>query len=387
MDSRVIFFRFPIFILLFILSFIFACSTPSWFPFKKELPYKAKTKELLDKEVILIDKHEYVKVLNPNSSGDASQPKYLYVPVDEYLAKREKYASSLTSTASSNTEPRKRVSSSASPFLDEPGKEVFVASPKASAAAGLSLKKKVLMAPMDDRTSGSEEILGDWMAEKLMKEATRRSLQILFVDYQMVKEFLDKKGISADEMESPQVLRLLNEVFGVHAVVAGQLTGPYVFTNKAANDKEETTSAIIKIELRIVDAFSGKTLKTLSANNPAISTKEKGAFSEEKAKGKAIDLTIAELGRSLSGGLDSVDWFCRVAKVEEDQVYVNAGKLTGIKAGDVLEIFHPKESGGKEEAIGKIQISAFFGLDASIGKITNGKKPEVDDILRVAKRD
>jgi len=74
--------RLSIFLLLFILFFVFACSTPSWFPLKKGPPHKAKMKELLDKEVILIDKEEYVKVLNPRASEGKDQPKYLYISVN-----------------------------------------------------------------------------------------------------------------------------------------------------------------------------------------------------------------------------------------------------------------------------------------------------------------
>src|SRR5512139_1920987 len=91
MNSRETLPRLFIFALLFILLLVFACSTPSWFPIKKGPPHKAKTKELLDKEVIIIDKQEYVKVLNPKSSEGKDQPKYLYVPVNEYLSKRESF--------------------------------------------------------------------------------------------------------------------------------------------------------------------------------------------------------------------------------------------------------------------------------------------------------
>ena len=83
--------RLFIFLLLSVISLVFACSTPSWFPIKKGPPHKAKMKELLDKEVILIDKEEYVKVINPRASEEKGQPKYLYIPVNEYLSKRETF--------------------------------------------------------------------------------------------------------------------------------------------------------------------------------------------------------------------------------------------------------------------------------------------------------
>jgi hypothetical protein len=267
-----------------------------------------------------------------------------------------------------------------SPSLEE---EALIVSPSKRTLPGL--KKKVVITYFDDRTTGGEEMFGDWVAEKLMKEVTRRTLQVLFTDYQMAKEFLEKKGFDLKDLETPKAIQLLNEVFGVHALVVGQLSGPYVFTTKTTKDQEGTASAIIKIDMRLVDTFSGKTLKNLSASNPIIATKEKGSFSEEKAKVKAIDLTIADLGRSLARELDSIDWFCRIAKVEGEEVYINAGRLTGLKVGDVMEVFRPGGSGERGEVKGKIQISAFFGIDASMGRLIQGKNPDVNDILKLAK--
>jgi len=368
-----------IFILIFVLLLVFACSTPSWFPIKKGTPYKAKMKELLDKEVIIIDKEEYVKVLNPRASEGKDQPKYLYVPVNEYLSKRDTFT-----TPPMRMEEVKKESPATSikqsPSLEE---EALIVSPSKRTLPGL--KKKVVITYFDDRTTGGEEMFGDWVAEKLMKEVTRRTLQVLFTDYQMAKEFLEKKGFDLKDLETPKAIQLLNEVFGVHALVVGQLSGPYVFTTKTTKDQEGTASAIIKIDMRLVDTFSGKTLKNLSASNPIIATKEKGSFSEEKAKVKAIDLTIADLGRSLARELDSIDWFCRIAKVEGEEVYINAGKLTGLKVGDVMEVFRPGGSGERGEVKGKIQISAFFGIDASMGRLIQGKNPDVNDILKLAK--
>jgi len=368
-----------IFILIFVLLLVFACSTPSWFPIKKGTPYKAKMKELLDKEVIIIDKEEYVKVLNPRASEGKDQPKYLYVPVNEYLSKRDTFT-----TPPMRMEEVKKESPATSikqsPSLEE---EALIVSPSKRTLPGL--KKKVVITYFDDRTTGGEEMFGDWVAEKLMKEVNRRTLQVLFTDYQMAKEFLEKKGFDLKDIETPKAIQLLNEVFGVHALVVGQLSGPYVFTTKTTKDQEGTAAAIIKIDMRLVDTFSGKTLKNLSASNPLIATKEKGSFSEEKAKVKAIDLTIADLGRSLARELDSIDWFCRIAKVEGEEVYINAGRLTGLKIGDVMEVFRPGGSGERGEVKGKIQISAFFGIDASMGRLIQGKNPDVNDILKLAK--
>jgi hypothetical protein len=336
-------------------------------------------KELLDKEVVLIDKEEYVKVINPRASEGKDQPKYLYIPVNEYLSKKEAFTTAPMRSEEVKEEPPVALTKSSSSLEKNP----LIVSPSKSTFS--VLKKKVLIPYFDDRTIEGEEVLGDWVAEKLMKEVNRRSLQTLFVDYQMVKEFLEKNGIDSNDLQTPRILQLLNENFGIHAVVIGQLSGPYVFTTKTADGREETASAIIKIDISLIDTFSGKTLKNLSASNPTIAAKEKGSFSEEKARIKAIDLTIASLGRSLSRELDDIDWFGRIAKVEGEEVYINAGKLTGLKVGDVMEVFQPGGSGERGEAKGRVRVSAFLGIDASMGRLIQGKNPDVNDILKLAK--
>jgi hypothetical protein len=124
MDLRSTVPRFSISILLFVLLFSFACSTASWLPefLKKGPPHKAKTKELVNKEVIIIDKLEYVKVVNPVVSEGTSQPRYLYIPVDEYLAKRE----SFTTTIPRKEEPRKDLTVGSSFGVSPVGQEAQV---------------------------------------------------------------------------------------------------------------------------------------------------------------------------------------------------------------------------------------------------------------------
>jgi hypothetical protein len=368
-----------ILILPFFLLLVFGCSTPSWL--KLGSSHKAKMKELIDKDVVIIDQEEYVKVLNPRASDGKDQPKYLYVPVNEYLSKKETFTATTTQTEGAKKESSATPAKPSSSLLLE--EETLAISPSKSVLP--RLKKKVLIAYFDDRTTQGEEVFGDWVAEKLIKEVNRRTVQVLFTDYQMVKEFFEKNGTDLKNLETSKGLQSLNEVFGVHALVAGELSGPYVFTAKTTTNPEGTASAIIKIDMRLVDTFTGKTLKNLSGHNPAVAAKEKGSFSEEKAKIKAIDVTLANLGRSLAKELDGMDWFCRIAKVEGEEVYMNAGRLTGLQVGDVMEVFRPGGSAGPGEVKGKIRISAFLGLDASVGRLVQGKNPDVNDILKLAK--
>jgi hypothetical protein len=126
-------------------------------------------------------------------------------------------------------------------------------------------------------------------------------------------------------------------------------------------------------------------MNTFSVNNPVFAAKEKGTFSEEKAKVRAIDVTVTDLSKLLSKEIEGLDWFCRVAKVEGEAVYLNAGKMTGLRLGDVMEVVRTGGLKERGEVKGKVQISAFFGIDASVGKLIHGRKPEANDILKLAR--
>ena len=108
MDFKRLKFRFFSFFLLFVLLFVFACSTPSWFPIKKGSSSKAAktTKDLADKEVIIIDKEEYVKVYNPGASG-REQPKIPLYSCQRIPGKK----GDLSSLSYRKEEPKKEPSS------------------------------------------------------------------------------------------------------------------------------------------------------------------------------------------------------------------------------------------------------------------------------------
>ena len=378
MDLKAGALRFPIFVFLFCFFFSSGCSTPSWFPIKKGPPYKAKTKELIDKEVVLIDREEYVKVSNPKAAEGNHQPKTLYIPVDEYLSKRGDYATPVAGREA----PDMEVSSSVKPFPPASEKEVFLVSPAKS--SGPRLKRKVVITHFDDRTTTPDEMFGDWVADKLVKEVDRKSQRVLLVDYLAIKDFLEKRGTDPRDLETPNVLSLLNEVFGVNAVVSGYLSGPYAFVTRTADNQEAAASAIVRIDMKVIDTFTGKSVKQLSANNPVNASKEKGPFPEEKAKIKAIDLTLSDLVANLSRELDGLDWSCRIVKVEGDEFYLNAGRQTGLKVGDTLYVFRPGENGVRGSFKGRIRISAFLGIDASMGKALDAERFDVRDIVRPA---
>jgi hypothetical protein len=91
--------------------------------------------------------------------------------------------------------------------------------------------------------------------------------------------------------------------------------------------------------------------------------------------------------------LDLLDWTTTLAKIEGDHLYINAGKLSGLRIGDTLEIFEP----GKEiihpttkfslgwttgKSKGAIQVTELFGVDAAVGKVVQGQGFDLNDVVK-----
>ena len=59
---------------------------------------------------------------------------------------------------------------------------------------------------------------------------------------------------------------------------------------------------------------------------------------------KAIEFSLDDILEGFLRQLDLLDWTTTIAKVEGENIYLNAGKLSGLRIGDTLEVFEP----GKE---------------------------------------
>jgi uncharacterized protein YfiM (DUF2279 family) len=135
----------------------------------------------------------------------------------------------------------------------------------------------------------------------------------------------------------------------------------------------------------VVDGHSGRTIsreqKVALADRSAA---EKGALLRELLAQTAVDLEK----RAVKYG-----WSTRVAMVESKNIYLSAGKASGLNVGDMFaiygpgkEIIHPiaKVSMGFQRGPykGMVKVVNLFGSDASEAQVVAGPGPiEVNDIV------
>ncbi|UCC66518.1 MAG: hypothetical protein JSW32_00810 [Deltaproteobacteria bacterium] len=253
------------------------------------------------------------------------------------------------------------------------------------------LKYKVVMVEFQDETKGDRRGLGSIVSQELAKQLEQSGMVVL-VDMEVVKKSLGSWDLQL--LKDPTSLWKLKTLLGVHGLVIGSIKDVMVGTGEKQKGGEAL--AVTKIEAKLLDTETGNIIRSVKGENPIFTSLAVGEFSRDKALIKAINFALQGIKEGIIRGLAGLEWSTSVASVEGDKVYLNAGKSSGLKVGDVLEAFGP----GKEiehpvtkvslgripgKMKGKIKIARFFGFDVSEADVTSGGEVAAGDIVRLAK--
>ena len=250
------------------------------------------------------------------------------------------------------------------------------------------MKRRVIVLPIKDQTNYKEEHLGELATKRLISRLENTNA-IICIDPGSV----NLKGNLTD----PGNMKALNETYGVQAVLKGTLSDIFTSTSKIeGKDDRETSFAISRMGLEIYNTETGIVMKQLSGRNPVFLSREKGDLSSEKAKIKAIDLSIEIIADDLLKSILMIDWHARVASLENGKVYINAGRQSGLEKGATLEVYSPGEQVvdpktgtpmGKIKGSykGELKVSELFGVDASWASPVKGGTFSASDLVYLKK--
>jgi hypothetical protein len=261
----------------------------------------------------------------------------------------------------------------------------------------LGFKKKVAILDFENKTTYKDEQIGEMVAKKL-SDKLESSQRIVTVDSTVVSEMLRREGVKFETLTDPPAMKQARQTLGIQAFVFGTVHDLSLLSSKVSEtSEEEATSATLKLEIRLIDASTGNLLKTFIGRSPIFGTRETGENSKSKAVLKAIELSLDDIFDGFLRQLDLLEWTTTVAKVEGDSLYLNAGKSSGLRIGDTLEVFEP----GKEiihpvthfslgwttgQLKGVTRVTDLFGVDAAIGKVVQGHGFSPDDVVKSTMR-
>ncbi len=252
-------------------------------------------------------------------------------------------------------------------------------------------KYKVLVVEFPEKTKRGRRGLGAIVVQELAKQL-EESGAVVLVDMELVKKSLGRKDINY--LTKPSTLWRMKTLLGVHGMVTGVVKDVMVGSGKEGRDQDAT--AVTRIEAKLLDTETGNIIRSVKGENPIFTSRASGEFSRDKALLKAINFALQGIRDGIIKGLAGLEWSTSVASVERKKVYLNAGKSTGLKIDDVMEVYSPgrevkhpvtKVSLGRVpgKVKGKIKVVRFFGVDASEAELTSGGNISAGDVVRLAK--
>jgi hypothetical protein len=283
----------------------------------------------------------------------------------------------------SKKEPETRMSSLPSRPLYSPSLPLFQ----------MGFKRKVAILDFENKTTYKEEQIGEAVAKRL-SDKLEASQRVVVLDKTVVSEMLRREGLKFESLLDPSVMKRAHQSLGIQAFASGTVTDVSLLSSKGSESSdEEVTFATSKLEIRLVDASTGNPLRTFIGRSPIFGAREAGENSRSKAVVKAIELSLDEVLEGFLRQLDLLDWTTTIARVEGEDLFVNAGKLSGLRIGDTLEVFEP----GKEiihpvtklslgwttgQLKGTVRVTELFGVDAAVGKVIQGRGFTPNDIVK-----
>ncbi len=314
---------------------------------------------------------EYIYVKNRKFGSTPYEPECEWVRKDEYSPRLfEGLANRITNWSEKKEieEIEKRIATleaevkgSAPASESPPSKTVSLPAPAppvparlpAPAGADSTPKRRVLVLPVKDETGPGEGHFNDLVTMRLVSVLEHTGAVICRDPHSvdLTKDPATGKAMEALARQGVQVI--------IRAVI------------------EVQESAFLKVSVDIYDTETTKLLHRLSARSPLPGNMP------EKDLVKAVDHTINLLKDDLAGAIRSLDWYGRVASIDKGGTVLNAGRLSGIKEGDVLEVYGRGEQVVdkvtglplgrlKGKYRGEIEVLEIFGVDASWARTLKG---------------
>jgi curli biogenesis system outer membrane secretion channel CsgG len=241
-------------------------------------------------------------------------------------------------------------------------------------------KKKIAIAKFENATRFGKRRLGENMTSVLTTELSKTKRFILLeradVDKILDQLALSQSGITEGSLEQ---IRLLDADF----ILTGQVTHYAVTTTGSSNlfTQSKTQKAEVGADIRIIDVRTGEILLSESGKgttekefDKVLGMGEDGGY-DESLEMDAFRIAVIELTKNIVQSIDQSPWICDVVKISDSRLYIDAGKMSNLSIGMVMQIFQKGEAvknlsgkviGYEEKMVGSGTISEFFGNDGAI---------------------
>ena len=261
-------------------------------------------------------------------------------------------------------------------------------------------KLRVGVVNFQNRTPSKHIGIGEAAAD-ILGTILQKTGRFIIIPQQDVASILGQQAMGASGAVDPVTAAKMGKILGLNAMVTGAITA-YSEAEEGSDYlvyKKKKQIARVTVDYRIVDTTTGIQLVADSGQG-VYEKKTGGALGLGSKSSYDADLRDGALRDALTKAMvnmlpqfEDQEWSGRIASIKGRTVYLNAGKKTGLKVGDLLmvqelgeEIIDPQTNVSLGRAPGSIKgevmVTGFFGRDGSMATIKSGAGFKTNDLVK-----
>jgi hypothetical protein len=262
-------------------------------------------------------------------------------------------------------------------------------------------KKKVFVLPFLNATPLGGDEFGEFAASELVREIRSGGRAVVPDDI--------RAGDSSRDFYSGEKVRLGALVregkrLGVSHLIIGKIKK---ITYRTKGDevglfRQKRSVAAVDLEMRLFDITNGKEVM-LDEKSADSSLSQLAAFGEDDAdprsqRAELVRMALRNGMRIFAGdagrAFEKLSWEGRIAKISGGNVFINAGRATGLNIGDILKVLTPGEdvydpvtgaylgrSPGQPK--GTLEVVDFLGTDGAVSVMHSGGNFTENDVVQL----
>jgi curli biogenesis system outer membrane secretion channel CsgG len=240
-------------------------------------------------------------------------------------------------------------------------------------------------------------------AADILGTILQKTGRFIVIPQQDIESIMQQQHMGATGAINPDTAAKMGNILGLNAILTGAVTA-YSETEEGSDYgvyKSKKQVAKVTVDYRIVDTTTG--VQMMADSGAGIYEKGvgrvlgmggKAAYDSDLRDGALRDaLTKAMV--NMMNSLESSPWKGKIMKMAGDKVYINAGKKTGLKVGDKLDVYRVGEDlidpdtkvklGTTEDRVGQVlvlQNDIGDKGDVSVARTASGTGFKQGDIVK-----
>jgi curli biogenesis system outer membrane secretion channel CsgG len=265
----------------------------------------------------------------------------------------------------------------------------------------VALKRRIGVVDFENKTTYGANRLGTSASDILITELAK-SGKFIVVERDKMDKLMAEQKLGMSGAIDPNTAARVGKILGLNAIVTGSISQFGEETEGSEYLITQSKSQVVKctVDIRVVDAETGQVLYADSGSG--LAKKHTGgvlglgtrAGYDETLEGDALRAAIVKFTNNIVEQVEKKPWSCRVADVDGQSIYLNAGSDSGIPIGMKLMVLRAGKVikdptsglviGNAETKIGEMKVVRFFGEDGSVAELKSGAMPSAGDVARLS---